>query len=238
MKPSVKCLALLLIVSMATSGLMLMVKPTDAQTSTPMPTPSVPSFTVKFVDASYDVPTTTSINEYTGKSVTNPGYHVDNKTVVLTIDNRPFSSYLHNYPPTFFYSVRVKGAFAQNWTELYTANTGYLFPSNSDYTVIAYGLSTPEGQIDYQVQAMAGGIMRISPRFSSGDEFIGVTSSWSSTKTVTIPANSDSSTQTPLASPPSASPTVPEFSWLATVVALSVVLLIASVLRRRKVKAI
>ena len=235
MKPIAKCLALLLIVMMATSSLvLLMFDPANAQTSTPVPTPSVPSFTVKFVDASYDVPTTTSINQYTGKSVTNQGYHVENKTIVLTIDNRPFNAYLHNTPPTFFYNVRVKGAFAQNWTELYTANTGYLHPSNSDYTAIAYGLPTPEGQIDYQVQAMAGGIMRISPRFSSGDEFIGVTSSWSSTQTVTIPENPVTPIQTPVESTPTASPTVPEFPWLAVIAVLASSLLITLVVRYRK----
>jgi hypothetical protein len=235
MKTIAKRLALLLIMLMTTSSLaLLMVKPANAQTSTPMPTPSVPSFTVKFVDASYDVPTTTSIDQYTGKSVTNQGYHVENKTIVLSIDNRPFRSYLHNNPPTFFYNVRAKGAFAQNWTELYSANAGYLMPSNSDYTVIARGLPTPEGQIDYQVQAMAGGVMRISPRFSSGDEFIGVTSSWSFTQSVTIPASSDSPTPTPLPSQPSVSPTIPEFSCFAVVAILASWLSITLIVRHRK----
>lgn len=41
--------------------------------------PAVPEFTLVLVDSSYDVPTTYSIDPYTGENVTHHGYHVEEK---------------------------------------------------------------------------------------------------------------------------------------------------------------
>jgi hypothetical protein len=54
-----------------------------------IPKPSVPEFTVRYVDLSYDVPTTTSIDQYTGKTITNQGYHMENRTIQITIEINP-----------------------------------------------------------------------------------------------------------------------------------------------------
>jgi hypothetical protein len=60
-----------------------MTNPVNAQKSTPninapIPTPSIPEFTIKYVDHSYDVPTTTTSHTtpYTGETttVTRQGY--------------------------------------------------------------------------------------------------------------------------------------------------------------------
>lgn len=51
--------------------------------------PSVPEFTVKLVDSSYDVPTTYSIDPYTGQNVTHAGSHVESRTLDVKIKNQP-----------------------------------------------------------------------------------------------------------------------------------------------------
>ena len=61
-----------------------------------IPTPSVPEFSLRFVDASYDVPTTYTIDDYTGQNITHPGYHVENRTIEVRIKNQPFTSYESN----------------------------------------------------------------------------------------------------------------------------------------------
>jgi ABC-type oligopeptide transport system substrate-binding subunit len=57
-----------------------------------IPKPSVPEFTSKYVDHSYDIPPTYGIDQYTGKTVeTKQGEHIDNRTVEITIKNEPFT---------------------------------------------------------------------------------------------------------------------------------------------------
>jgi hypothetical protein len=88
--------------------------------------PSVPQFTVKLVDSSYDIPTTYLIDPYTGANVTHPSHRVDNKTIELTIKNQPFVPYLvqegnSNWTTSFYYNVRVKGHYKDDWITLYSA---------------------------------------------------------------------------------------------------------------------
>ena len=100
-----------------------MTKPASAQS---IPKPSVPEFTVKFVDYSYDVPTTTSIDPYTGKTVTNQSYHVENRTIQLEIKNQPFNSYIANGQNiSFYFNVREKGHYEENWTTIYSVDNYY-----------------------------------------------------------------------------------------------------------------
>ncbi|MGB9853452.1 MAG: hypothetical protein ACPLRY_01390 [Candidatus Bathyarchaeales archaeon] len=78
-------------------------------TSASMPKPTVPVFTVKFVNASYSV---TSTNPYTGLSETKL---INNNSIEVTIKNQPF-----DYPGyQIYYNIRVKPHFAENWTEIY-----------------------------------------------------------------------------------------------------------------------
>ena len=78
-------------------------------TSASIPKPSVPEFTVKFVNASYSVTTT---NPYTGLSETKL---INNNSIEVTIKNQPF-----DYPGyQIYYNIRVKPHFADNWTEIY-----------------------------------------------------------------------------------------------------------------------
>jgi len=190
-----KSFSLLLILILAVS-ILIMAKPAFAQN----PTPTVPEFTVKYVDYSYDVPPTYGINQYTGHNVTiQAGYHVDNRTMVFTIKNQPYTSYNDssgNYI-TLYYNFRFKGHYGDEWTYYPFAGvqtthswggysgTGNLSPkypaSNSDYTVISINLGTltsypagtqpiPDGsQVDFQVQALIGHIDPIPSGLLAGD---------------------------------------------------------------------
>jgi hypothetical protein len=181
--------------------------------------PSVPEFTVKLVAHPYDVPTTYSIDPYTGENITHPGYHVENKSIEVTIKNQPFSPYKDangNYIG-LYYNVSYKGHYGNDWS--YYPNYGGWYPaSHSDYVVIAFSFGgnnqssytsssqaelganiSPGGQADFRVQAIIGNVTEINTGFIMfGSEVINYdiitveTSDWSSTQTVTIPANAPS----------------------------------------------
>ena len=71
-----KGVSLLFVVVLAVSSLM-MVESAFAQS---IPKPSVPEFTVKFVDRSYSVEESSQINPYTGKTEVIPAHRVQNYT--------------------------------------------------------------------------------------------------------------------------------------------------------------
>jgi hypothetical protein len=123
-----------------------------------IPKPSVPEFTVKYIDYSYDVPPIYGIDQYTGKSViTKEGYHVDNRTVEFTIKNQPFTSYedASGNDIGLYYNFRFKGHYGNEWSYYpfkpdgysaipYGMLTGDLSPklsqSNTDYTIVSINL--------------------------------------------------------------------------------------------------
>jgi hypothetical protein len=74
-----------------------------------IPKPSVPEFTVKFVNASYSVATT---NPYTGVNETQ---QISNNSIQVTVKNQLFD-YSNNQ---IYYNIRTKPRFADNWTEIY-----------------------------------------------------------------------------------------------------------------------
>ncbi|HCW07555.1 MAG TPA: hypothetical protein DGG95_09360 [Cytophagales bacterium] len=216
-----KYISLFLVVALTFSSL-LMIEPINAET---IPKPSVPQFTVKYVDLSYDVPTTTSIDQYTGQTITHQGYHVENETLQLTIKNQPFTSYIDNGQNiSFYYNIRAKGYFSDQWIEFYSPDNGYPTESRVDFTTITivlgensrFGYTPPNSKIDFQVQALIGSVHRIS-NITAGNQsplemfpwiFDGQTSSWSNTQTVTIPKSSTVSTSpAPTESQPNVGPT-------------------------------
>jgi hypothetical protein len=176
-----KSFALVLILVMAVTSLsLMMIKPAYAQTSASAP--SVPTFTVKFIDASYSVPTTYGVDPYTGKTImTQSSYCIQNKSIEVSIKNQPFTPYTDvngNYV-SLYYNVSFKGYFASNWIyydayEGYWYKSGgitqYLKQSNTSYTVLDFGFVGDNGtdyyamgniiqdvlaggQIDFRVQA-------------------------------------------------------------------------------------
>ena len=221
--------AVLLLILILTASSLIVVKLTHAS----IPTPSVPEFTLKYVDHSYDVPTTYSIDPYTGENVTHAGYHVENKTIEVTIKNQLSTPYVEvgGERAWLFYDVRFKGHF-EDWGFYNATSFGdyqdYVLMADSEYTVISYFLQenaddysghvtgdVPSGgQIDFQVQAIAGYVTTIQGGFvppfgyTGYDVFTGEKSGWSNTQTITI-----SESQTPSSSPAN-SPTPSQESTL------------------------
>jgi hypothetical protein len=137
-----KTVVLMLFALLALSSL-VMVGSVSAQS---IPEPSVPEFTVKFVNASYIM---TATNSYTGLDETEL---ISNNSIEITITNQPFD--YSDYQ--VFYNVRVKPHFEGNWTEVYPVrNSTSLFvnavfsfaeyinddsppQSKSSFTLVAY----------------------------------------------------------------------------------------------------
>jgi hypothetical protein len=176
--------ATLLLIAILTVSSLLMVIAAPASASTP----SVPEFTVKFVDHSYVVPTSTSIDPYTGQQIVHPNYTVENKTIDIIIKNQPFAP--PNNLTNLYYNVRVKGHFGENWTELYsisnnTPQNTLPMQSASENTVISTPQDYPAGgQVDFQVEAV---IATAHPLYGTNFGYWSYeTSGWSNTQTITI----------------------------------------------------
>jgi len=180
-------------------------------------TPSVPEFIVEYVDASYDVPATHSVDPYTGADVTQQGYHVKNRTIQVSIKNVPFTAYESGGQKIgYFLNIRVKGSYADDWLNVYNPDNGYLMQSNFSYTTVAFSLddnyfpfwdNIPSGgTVDIQVQALIGSVHRIQ-NVTATDPlsmypwiFDGQASDWSSTQTANVPSGAaDTPTATPAA---------------------------------------
>jgi hypothetical protein len=172
--------------------------------------PHVPEFTLKYVDASYNI---TSKDPFTGANKTQL---IDDRNIVLSIKNQPVPT-----SETIFLEVRIKGHFEVNWTDwtdlIHYENNfkgGIMQKPASDYTTISFVLGDnaifpifrdlpPNSQIDFQMEAVLGHTITISLNHLDGSPGAGIeevtaidtTSGWSNTQTLAIPE------------PPSASPT-------------------------------
>ncbi len=145
-----------------------------------IPKPTVPEFSVKYFDRSYDIPTTYGVDTYTGKTVvTKEGYHVQNKTIIVTIQNQPFNRYTDSNGSTIglYYKIGSKGHFGSDWgtySIFYQHNldssVGIYYQSSYDSTDLVavfglqgnngseyFGQTLPQiadgGEIDFRVQA-------------------------------------------------------------------------------------
>ena len=188
MNKTSKTFALLLTLIIIMSCLtILMAKPAYAQSATPntnpIPMPSVPTFTLKFVDNSYNIPTTTTstTDTYTGKQIVtiHDGYYVQNDSIVLSITNQPFTSYVGpSYNMVNLYNViRFKGHFSGDWAwtnisfyqqpyiqaSTYNQsgdNVGVVFAvsgNNSSDSFFNFGtVGELGGQVDFQVLSFTG----------------------------------------------------------------------------------
>jgi hypothetical protein len=220
---SKRAISLLFIIILAVSSL-IVIETVAALAS--IPKPSVPEFTLEYVDASYEVPptTTSTTDPYTNKTTTTtiPGYHVENKTIQATIANNIGASY---------YNFRYKGHYTDKWNyyPFSPSSSGYSLgdtfsvpykASTSSYTVAAlpayFFQSIPAGgEVDVQVQALFGNFDAIpyghiidvgGPTYDF--IFKGETSDWSNTQTITI--NGSAPTTTPTTSPSQYSTATPD----------------------------
>lgn len=176
----------------------------------------MPEFTVKLASHPYDVPTTYTIDEYTGQKITNPGFHVENQSIEVWIrNNLLLPSYCDGEKAQYYYDVRVKGHFGENWNKLYLYapegyDSGNLPPqSSSDYTILALPADYPyNAQLDFQVQTLLWQYTQIwiveHPMMSGPDAAklghceprltLGGTSDWSKTQTLALISETPSDT--------------------------------------------
>ena len=157
-----------------------------------IPKPSVPEFTVKFIEQK------------------------DNSTIEIIIKNQPFTPYcvgnesnstISSHYLSLYYNVRTKGHFEYNWTEQIPSWLQPPEQSNLEYTVLSFPLlvqfpfdfNVAGGQIDFQVEAIIGNVTNVwdiipeqsrsnQPlRYSERIWTIEQTSGWSNTQTLTLP---------------------------------------------------
>jgi len=222
-----KTWTLLLIVLLLSSLLVLTVVPVNVQA---VSKPSVPQFTVKFVDSSYDVPSssTTTVDQYTGEKTTHtqPGYRVNQMKAEVTIKNQPFTAYTdeNGNKINLYYTVEVKGHFGEDWKN-FIIDYNATVQSKSGYTVMSNVVSQGVGsKLDFRVQALVGyeydavaesgslaGMYGITAWYVRSS----VTSDWSNIQTVTIPdmfstTSSQITNQNPTASADSNQPQIPD----------------------------
>ncbi len=179
------------------------------ESSVAMAKPSVPEFTVEFVDSSFTTPMTYSIDPNTRQNVTHLGSYVANKTIEIAIANQDFMPYYDEsigWNISFYYNIRVKMSNEETWRQLYT-NDSLPAMSISNYTTFFYSSLQPNqentyvmgtyhvdllpgSQVDFQVEAMIGYIHRVpSPVALYPYVFTGEESNWSNTQTLSIPTN-------------------------------------------------
>ena len=181
-----------------------------------IPKPSIPEFTMNLVAYPYEVPptlptTSTTIDPYTGEEhvTTNPGkpgYHVENKSIEITIKNQPFTKYkLDDNQVKLFYSIDHKGHYEKDWeNHLHDPSiAGTFLQSDSENTVRSITRFPTEGLIDYRVHALIGYFTSYNMPWTVY-EFNGEVSGWSEPQTLTI-----SSDPSPTPSPePESFPTI------------------------------
>jgi hypothetical protein len=194
---------------------------------------SIPEFTVRYTDFSYDVPASTSIDPFTGKNVTNPAQHIENQTIQISIKNQTISS-----SDFLYYEIRMKGHFSQEWTNISFIQAN----PHSEYTTLTYALTgnnasgnfdsrleiSPGGTADFQVQAQIWHyVLSDTPNSQFGGGWLfrmSYHSDWSNTQTITIPASSSSTPdQTTQPTPRETLQTLQLGAIIGTVIAVVVV---------------
>ncbi len=194
-----KTFALSLILIIAMSCLTLLIgQPASAQS---IPKPSVPQFTLSLVGPAYVVPTTYHLDQTTGQIVADVGYTNEYSAVVVTIKNQPYDTTYGS----LYYNIRLKN---REWNDSWLYPLDNLFrmfqtyptqSTDSDYTNITLTIQSNSLLVgvenDIQVEAMLGNIGRHQEYSDTGQYlgapfvFNGQTSDWSSTQSISIPAN-------------------------------------------------
>ena len=134
--------ATLLLIDALTVSNLLMVKASTKSAATSKP--SAPKSTVKLVNSSYDIPPTTTIEPYTGKTMTDDGPQIESKAIESRIKNEP-STPLWMQESTSaanwsigYYNTYWKGHFETDWHEIFPASKGCLSrDSASEYTTFS-----------------------------------------------------------------------------------------------------
>jgi hypothetical protein len=168
--------------------------------SSAAPALSVPEFSLKVTQDTYDHPGIYRFDPYTGENVTVAEPYKDVlKHLIVTINNQQFTPYTDpdGHQIELCYSVRAKGNYTDSWDNDNAYDSFTKQNTDSDYTIVEYNVNdtSPNTRIDFQVSAVAGyyferdtyGIInRYVTDFSTVES-----SQWSETQTITIgePAN-------------------------------------------------
>ena len=193
-----KSFILLLVLTFALPSL-AMVSSASSETSKP----AVPELTVTFENGTSFHPGAYSIDPYTGKNVTiSAPYYSQWANIRVIIENQPFTPYQDSNGTwiQLYYNVEAKGHYSDSWTTWAPGgsdpdNVEYMpQTANSNFTVVEYGAENyaPNSKIDFRVQAMIGYLKDAYSEPFLGEwpqTFIGETSDWSGTQTITIPYN-------------------------------------------------
>ncbi len=195
---------MLLLIAVILSGLSLSINiHADTAQQSSVPTPSIPQFTLKYVDDSYDVPSNiyTTTDPYTNQTTTTvvPGYRVTKFDINVTIKNQPFPSTINGNTTNLYYAAQYKGHY-ENWTDFSLVGEVIFstlpVQSSSDYTAISYSakLFPSNGEVDFRVKAILGykysyyNNEHIFPIQATA--YVFQASDWSNTQTITLPASS------------------------------------------------
>ena len=132
---------------------------------------AAPEFSVKLVSHPYDVPTTTTVwvDPYTGEktTTTNQGHHVENRSIEITIKNKPHTprTNAEGIELNPYYRVQVKGSFSEEWKDFQITNgqTAHYTLSNvanqskSEHTFLYGSGDYPDdSKLDFRVQLIHG----------------------------------------------------------------------------------
>jgi hypothetical protein len=244
-----KTFALLLTLIIAMSCLILIVKPANAQT---IPKPSVPEFSIGIISHPYDIPQTTEVDPYTGKTIiTQQGSHVENKSIEVTIKNQDYTYEDNGKIYWLVLNVGIKGHFGSEWSypfsfDKYITTDTSLKQSSGQYTIAEIPIDNydSDSQLDIQVQALlvhSAEVMHYRHIQGEGELEWGYElvewSDWSTVQTIKLADGSVSISTSPTPNPtqsPSPSPTVPELSWLAILPLFAVMLFVAVKIRHQK----
>lgn len=162
-----------------------------------IPAPSPPTFTLKVLDTSYDVPTTYTIDAFTGANITHQGYHVTQHSIQVSIKNQQYPTTVDNNNISLYYKIHTKGHYIDKWTELPTQQvdpSGYISAQPEEYTVVSFPGDYPQGVADFQVQAILGYHEFVHPYSSN---FVMMESPWSPTQSLTFDGSSPKISETP-----------------------------------------
>jgi hypothetical protein len=176
--------------------------------------PSVPQFTLQFINGSYTIPPTYSTNPYTGVTVmTSPGSTVQNQSIDVVILNQPFTPFYDgNQTNQLYYNIRCKGHYEQfaSDTDLGPHGIGDVQASSSSTTVVSFnieGWGIPVGgQVDFEVQAFIGYTYYNEGECYTANVVTVGESAWSNTQTITI--GNGNATSSPAPYEPTPMPTL------------------------------
>lgn len=250
MGKSGKTFAFFLTLIIAISCLTLLIaKPARAQTGVTQPI--VPRFDVFLNTQPIEIPPTYGVDPSTGKAVmTKAGYEVLYKWVGVRVYGQPFWEYNNSAGQRIllYYYVRWQSNLDIGWQTLPsevnyyhdsmdpwdTQGGGYpisiAFKGNDNGGVGMQLLDPDATEIGFQVEALVG-------YYNSNNVFVGQSSGWSNTQTITVSAGSVSastssptSTSNPTTPNPTSTSTVPEFSSWTLPLLLSIMAATAGLL--------